>query len=118
MPSGDARAIMKNPKLLKDQLRATTNHLLDISEARQFERSGLLCKSSNTECVRDLLACTPFPRQPVKAFLPPHPACVQGVVRRGDTSLYTLEVLNMFTLVGVVATFRCCRDVDGMRQLT
>lgn len=118
VPSGDSSLSLKNPKLLQEQLIAVTNHSREISEVRQFGRTGLLCKSSNADCVRDLLACSSFASQAVRTFIPSHLACVQGVVRDVDKSLTTQEVLDLFAPAGVVAMFRCSRVVDGRRQPT
>lgn len=51
-------------------------------------------------------------------FVPPHLACVKGLVRGVDLSLSPSEILEMFSAAGAVAVFRCSRSADKNKILT
>lgn len=112
VPSNDGIIRMKNPKMIQTELRAATTHYQSITEVRQFGKGGILCFSSDQLCVRDLLKCSVFATNPVSAFIPPHLACVKGLVRGVDVNLTPTEILDMFSEAGVIAIYRCSRVVD------
>lgn len=55
-----------------------------ILEVRQYGRAGVLGRSKDLDCVADVLRCASFASVPVNAFIPPHLACVEGIVRDVD----------------------------------
>lgn len=118
VPSSGGSLRLKNPKFLQEHLLRASAHFREISVVQQYGKNGLLCKSASLDCVSDLLACTVFANVPVEAFIPPHLACVKGVVRNVDSSLTPLEVLDLFSPAGVTSVYRCSKLVDGTRQAT
>lgn len=118
VPSNDGFIRMKNPKVIQAELRAVTSHFHSITEVRQFGRGGILCFSSDQLCVQDLLKCSSFATNPVSAFIPPHLACVKGIVRGVDVNLTPSEVLEMFAMTGAISVYRCARLVEKQKTPT
>lgn len=112
VPNNEGVIRMKNPKVIQAELRSATAHFHSITEVRQFGKGGILCFSSDQLCVRDLLKCSVFATNPVSAFIPPHLACVKGLVRGVDVNMTPAEVLEMFSEAGAIAVYRCGRVVD------
>lgn len=112
VPSNDGVIKMKNPKVIQSELKAATTHYHTITEVRQFGKGGIVCFSPDQLCVKDLLKCSMFATNPVSAFIPPHLACVRGIVRGVDINMTPAEVLEMFSEAGAIAVYRCSRVVE------
>lgn len=115
VPAADGVIRAKNSKFLQEQLKQLSQNYMAISEVRKYGKVGLLCRSKNLDCVADLLRCTSFASVPVSAFIPPHLACVKGIVRDVDPSQSPGEVLEEFKMAGVTAVYRCSRVENGRR---
>lgn len=115
VPTNGESIRMKNPKLIQEELRNATPHYQQITEVRQFGRGGILCCSPDQACIADLLKCTIFASHPVSCFVPPHLACVKGLVRGVDSSLTPSEVLDMFSVAGAISVYRCSRSVENSK---
>lgn len=72
VPTNGGEIRRNNPRALQVDLQGVTQHFRKISEARPFGSGGILCRSSDEDCVMDLLACSQFSSMPVTAFTPPH----------------------------------------------
>lgn len=118
VPTTDGIIRMKNPKTIQAELRTVTAHYQNITEVRQFGRGGIVCFSSDQPCVQDLLKCSAFASCPVSAFIPPHLACVKGIVRGVDVNLTPPEVLDLFSPAGAISVYRCGRIVDRTKVPT
>lgn len=68
----------------------------DITCVRHYGRNGIICKSGNLSCVRELLRRKYFSELQVNAFFPACIACVKGIVRGVDTSVSSADVLDLF----------------------
>lgn len=93
---------MKNPKVIQTELRSPTAHFQSITEVRQFGKGSILCFSPVQSCVQDLLKCTIFASNPMSVFISPHLACSRGLVRGVDVNLTPTEILELFSLAGVI----------------
>lgn len=109
---------LKNPRIVQAALRAATERFEQISEVRPFGKGGVLCKSSDETCVADLLKCTTFASHQVSAFVPPHLACVKGIIRGVDVQMTPHEILDEFAVAGVTSVYRCSRVVESNRVPT
>lgn len=109
---------LKNPRAVQAALRAATERFDQISEVRPFGKGGILCKSSDETCVSDLLKCTAFASHQVSAFVPPHLACVKGIIRGVDVQMTPQEILEQFAVAGVTSVYRCSRVVESNRVPT
>lgn len=118
VPTNGGYIRVKNPKVTQEELRKATPHFQSITDVRQFGRGGILCCSPDQTCVSDLLQCQMFANHPVRPFIPPHLACVKGLVRGVDASLCASEVLEMFSPAGAVSVYRCSRVSDNQRVPT
>lgn len=118
VPSNGGFIRRNNPQSIQNDLREATVHFKKITEVRPFGRGGLLCRSSDKDCIVDLLACTMFASVPVSAFIPPHLACTKGLIRGVSTSLTPPEVLEQFSMAGVISVYRCNRVVNATRVPT
>lgn len=59
-----------------------------------------------------------FPITSVSAFIPPHLACVKGLVRGVDVNMTPSEVLEMFAEAGAILVYRCGRVLEKNRVPT
>lgn len=118
VPVSDGFIRLKNPRAVQAALRAATEKFEHITEVRPFGRGGVLCRSSDETCVADLLKCTIFASLQVSAFIPPHLACVKGIVRGVDVQMTPQEVLEQFSVAGVTSVYRCSRIVEKNRVPT
>lgn len=118
VPTNGGSIQMKNPKAIQVELRKASSQFQKITEVRQFGRGGILCCSSDQECVRDLLNCSEFASNPVSPFIPPHLACSKGLVRGVDASLDPSEVLDLFSVAGAVSVYRCSRIIENRKSPT
>lgn len=112
VPTNGDSIRMKNPKSIQEELRKVTEHYQLITEVRQFGGGGILCCSPDQACVADLLKCTIFASLPVSCLIPPHLACVKGLVRGVHLSLTPPEILKMFSVAGAISVFRCSHIID------
>lgn len=111
VPTDGGSIRLTESESFQEELRAITEHFIDISEVRRFGKTGILCKSSNVQCLNDLLNCTRFAHTAVRAFVPPHLACVKGIVRGVPTNITPEAFLKMLSPAGVVSVYRCNRSV-------
>lgn len=118
VPTDGGSIPMKNPKAIQVELRKATSHPQEITEVRQFGRGGILCCSADQECIRELLQCSEFAAHPVSPFIPAHLACSKGLVRGVDTSLTPADVLDLFSVAGVISVYRCTRTIDNIKSPT
>ncbi|KAH8020735.1 hypothetical protein HPB51_003223 [Rhipicephalus microplus] len=118
VPSNDGFIPMKKPKVVQAELRAATSHFHSITEVRQFGRGGILCFSSDQLYVQDILKCSSFTTNPANDFIPPHLACVKGIVRGVDVNLTPSEVLEMLAVTGAISVYRCARLVEKQKMPT
>ncbi|KAH6924093.1 hypothetical protein HPB50_011369 [Hyalomma asiaticum] len=58
VPTDGGAIRLSESELFQQDLRKITGRYLDIEEVRRFGKTGILCRSSNVECLTDLLACT------------------------------------------------------------
>ncbi|XP_077503827.1 uncharacterized protein LOC144114149 [Amblyomma americanum] len=118
VPQDGGAIKMTNPGAVRAALQSATSHYESISEVRQFGRGGILCRSPDLDCVRELLKASSFASLQVSSFIPSHLACTKGIVRGVDSSLSPAETLELLSAAGVVAVHRCSRDVNNMRVPT
>ena len=59
-----------------------------------------------------------FATTPVSAFIPPHLACVKGLIRGVDVNLTPTEVLEIFAEAGAISVYRCGRVVEKIKVST
>lgn len=111
--SGEGSLELKNPKAVQENLRLIIPQYEYITEAKQFGGHAVVVKSANLECVSQLLCGSTLGGLPVKALIPPHLACVKGVVRGVDSFPDAAEVLDQFVSLGVVDVYRCSVVKDG-----
>lgn len=109
---------MKNPKTIQVELQKASTHYRQITEVRQFGKGGILCCSPDHNCAKELLNCPTFASHPVRCFVPPHLACSRGIVRGVDVSLTPEEILEMFSVAGVISVYRCSRVIDNKKTPT
>lgn len=118
VPTDGGSIRLTESERFQEELRGITEHFVDISEVRRFGKTGILCKSSNVQCLNDLLNCTRFTSIAVRAFVPPHLACVKGIVRGVPTDITPEALLKMLSPAGVVSVYRCNRSVGDNRVPT
>lgn len=118
VPLGGHFIKLNNPKAIQEHLHAVTPNYQSITDVRQFGRGGIVCRSPDQACVKDLLKCSSFASIPVSAYIPPHLACTKGIVRGVDAQLSPAETLEKLSVAGVVAVYRCNRVVDNKRVPT
>lgn len=118
VPTDGGAIRLSESELFQQDLRKITGRYLDIEEVRRFGKTGILCRSSNVECLTELLACTRFAHTSVRAFIPPHLACVKGIVRGVPTNISPEAFLKMLAPADVVSVYRCNRSVGDTRVPT
>ncbi|XP_064475788.1 uncharacterized protein LOC135389685 [Ornithodoros turicata] len=117
-PTNGTSIRSKNQKVLIRCLEQVTTDFRDISEVRQYERDGIVCRSRNLTVVQTLLTTRSFGGLAVEAFVPHHLACVKGVVRGVDVILPACELIELFDSVGALEAFRCSRLDNDKRVPT
>lgn len=118
VPTDGGAIRLSETEVFQEELRNISGHFLDISEVRRFGKTGILCRSSNIQCLTDLLAATRFAFIAVRAFIPPHLACVKGIVRGVPTNISPEAFLKMVSPAGVTSVYRCTRPVGDTRVPT
>lgn len=66
-----------------------------------------MTRSSDQECVQDLLKCASFASFPVSPFVPCHLACAKGISHGVDPVISVTDMLEEFASTSVIAV-RCC----------
>lgn len=118
VPKDGGAIRMNNPGAVRAALQSATSLYESIGEVRQFGRGGILCRSPDLACVKDLLSCSSFASLQVSAFIPSHLACTKGLVRGVDSSLTPAETLDLLSAAGAVAVYRCSRVVNNIKLPT
>lgn len=118
VPTNGGAIRHNNPGKMQGALRAATDHFNKISSVRPFGKGGVVIRSSDVECLQDLLKCESFATFPVSPFVPAHLACTKGIIRGVDTDMSVNDMLEEFAPAGVIAVHRCSRIENDSRYPT
>lgn len=118
VPTNGGAIRHNNPGKMQNALRAATERFNKISSVRPFGKGGVVIRSSDLECVQDLLKCESFAAFPVSPFVPSHPACAKGIIRGVDTEMSVNDMLEEFASAVVIAVRRCSRIEKDSRYPT
>lgn len=95
LPTHSSSKILKNPPMIKDDLKQLMPHFAAISQVKTFGRTVIVCRTSNLNCASYLLNCNSFSCISLMIFFPFHLCCTRGV-KGVDSSADATELLDQF----------------------
>lgn len=115
VPIGDRALRLKSPWLIQEQIKAIISHHLKISEVGPFSRRGILCSSSDVQCVSDWIQCRFLASLPVRPLTLEQLICIKGITPGLNPSDFPREIQLRNVGVGIITVSRCSRYDDGSR---